>query len=217
MIERPDIDALMAGGLGQWLEGQNAVREQAKKDTRARRVKVFLAMLPVAGVLLMIDLSFAAWGTIILGLLGLAWAQGPVRKAVKDVKIGINEAIAGALGLTYSHDCEPGQPFELAKECRLLPSHDRASFEDQWSGTIGDIPFMLHETKLEERRGSGKHRRWVTVFQGVVMSVGYARRFHGTTLLGARQRLPEVLRRQERLDQSDRHGARLCRDGPSRF
>lgn len=183
MIERPDIDALMAGELGQWLEGQGTVRVEARKQTNGRRTKVMFAMLGGAGLLLMLDFTFAAYGTIMLGFAGLAWAQGPVNKAVKDVKVGINDAIAGALGLTYSHDCEPGQPFELAKACRLLPDHDRASFEDQWSGQIGDIPFMLHETKLEERRGSGKNRHWVTVFHGLVMSVGYARRFHGTTLL----------------------------------
>ncbi|QZH74624.1 MAG: DUF3137 domain-containing protein [Erythrobacter sp.] len=185
MIERPNIDSLLAGELGQWLEGQGTVREEAKQQTKSRRFKVMIVMLPLAAAALLLeaDTSFVAWGVIMLGFAGLAWAQGPVNKAVKDVKVGINEAIAGALGLAYSHDCDGGEPFQLAKECRLLPNHDRASFEDQWSGRIGDIPFMLHEAKLEERRGSGKNRRWVTVFQGVVMSVGYARRFHGTTLL----------------------------------
>jgi Protein of unknown function (DUF3137) len=177
MIERPNIDSLMAGGLGQWLEEQGTVREEAKKATKSRRVKVVIALVVLAVVaMFFVSMDFVFWGVIMLGMAGFVWAQGPVSKAVKDVKVGINEAIAGALGLTYSHDCEPGQPFALAKECRLLPSHDRASFEDQWSGTIGEIPFMLHEAKLE-------NQRWVTVFHGLVMSVGYARRFHGTTLL----------------------------------
>lgn len=186
MIERPDVNALMAGELGQWLQDQAQVRKEAKKATWNRRFMVLIVVLPLALFVLIafqMELSPVIWGSVVLGSLGFAWAQIPVRRAVKTVKIGINEAIAGALGLEYRHDCEPGAPFELAKSCRLLPNHDRASFEDHWSGTIGDIPFSLHEAKLEERRGSGKNRRWVTVFRGVILSVGYSRRFYGTTLL----------------------------------
>ncbi|WP_340586245.1 DUF3137 domain-containing protein [Erythrobacter alti] len=186
MIERPDIDALMAGPLGQWLSEQESVREEAKKSTWNRRFVVLLVLLPLAAfvwITFRLDFSPVVWVTAVLGMLGFAWAQGPVKRAVRTVKVGINDAIAEALDLEYLHDCDGGQPFELAKACKLLPKHDRANFEDQWSGHFGEIPFSLHECHLEERRGSGKNRRWVTVFRGIVMSVGYSRRFHGTTLL----------------------------------
>lgn len=186
MIERPDVDALMAGPLGRWLDEQAAVREEARKKTWNRRFTVVAIVLPLALFVLIafqLDLAPVAWGGFVLGALGFAWAQRPVSKAVRTVKVGINDAIAEALGLEYRHDCEPGAPFELARACKLLPDYDRAHFEDHWSGTIDGIPFAVHEAKLEERRGSGKNRRWVTVFRGLVMSVGYSRRFHGTTLL----------------------------------
>lgn len=186
MIERPDIDALMTGPLGQWLSEQESVREDAKKSTWNRRFIVLLIVLPLAAFVLIAfrpDFMIVLWGGFFLGAAGFAWAQMPISKAVRAVKVGINDAIAEALDLEYLHDCEPAEPFALAKECKILPSHDRAHFEDQWSGHFGDIPFILHECKLEERRGSGKNRRWVTVFRGLVMSVGYSRRFHGTTLL----------------------------------
>ncbi|WP_082126473.1 DUF3137 domain-containing protein [Aurantiacibacter marinus] len=186
MIERPDIDALMAGPLGQWLAEQESVRIAAKTSTWNRRFIVLLILLPLAlfvWITFRLELMPLAWGTFVLGGIGFAWAQLPVSRAVKTVKVGINDAIAEALQLDYTHDCKAGQPFALAKECKLLPSHDRARFEDQWNGNFGDIPFSLHECKLEERRGSGKNRHWVTVFRGIVMSVGYSRRFHGTTLL----------------------------------
>ena len=186
MIERPDVNALMAGELGQWLSEQETVRTEAKKKTRRRRFTVIIALgiaILVAFVIFRPDLAILIWGTTVLGTLGMIWAQLPVRRAVNTVKVGINEAIASALGLQYRQECEAGAPFALAKACKLLPSHDRANFEDEWSGAIGEIPFTLHECKLEERRGSGKNRRWVTVFRGIVMSVGYSRRFHGTTLL----------------------------------
>ena len=186
MIQRPDIDALMAGPLGQWLSEQESVREEAKKSTWNRRFIVLIILLPLAAfvwITFQIEFTPLAWGTVILGFLGFAWAQIPVSRAVKAVKVGINDAIAEALDLTYADECEPGQPFNLAKACKLLPNYDRAHFEDQWSGHFDDIPFTLHECKLQKRRGSGKNRRWVTVFRGIVMSVGYSRRFHGTTLL----------------------------------
>ncbi len=186
MIERLDIDALMAGPLGRWLEQQAAVREEARKATWNRRWIVLAIALGLGAIALFgfgLDFTQAIWVSGGAGFMGMVWAQGPVSKAVKAVKIGINDAIADALGLTYSHDCQGGEPFDLAKACRLLPSHDRARFEDHWSGQIGDIPFSLHEAWLEERRGSGKNRRWVTVFRGIIMQVGYSRRFHGTTLL----------------------------------
>ena len=186
MLERPDIDALMGGELGQWLSEQESVREEARTATRKRRFIVALVLLPLAlfaWIAFQLEFMPVAWVTFTLGIGGLAWAQGPVRKAVKTVKVGINDAIADALELEYRHDCDPGEPFDLARQCKLLPNHDRARFEDQWSGRFGDIPFSLHECKLDKRKGSGKNRRWVTVFRGVVMSVGYSRRFHGTTLL----------------------------------
>ncbi len=186
MIERPDVDALMAGELGNWLADQAHVRDAAKKKTWNRRftvVIVVLSLLLFAWIALSLNPGVIIWGGVILFGVGFAWAQIPVKKAVETVKVGINDAIADALGIEYSHETEAGMPFKLAKACRLLPSYDRAKFEDHWSGDVGGIPFMIHEAKLEERRGSGKNRRWVTVFRGLIMSVGYQHRFHGTTLL----------------------------------
>ena len=185
-MNRPDVDALMTGPLGQWLGEQEAVREKAKTATNRRRIVVALVVISLL-IVINIVAGREFGGTIPIGVLlggiGLAWAQIPVARAVKAVKVGINDAIADALDLTYSHDAEPGRPFALAKACKLLPSYDKASFEDEWSGRFGDIPFTLHEARLEERRGSGKSRHWVTTFHGLIMSIGYRRRFHGTTLL----------------------------------
>lgn len=186
MIERPDVDTLLAGPLGVWLRDHEGVRERAKTTTWNRRFIVFgvVGVLAIFAVITFrLDLTAVIWGSVVLGGIGLAWAQGPTTDAVRTAKIGINDAIADALDLSYSHDCEPGAPFELAKACRILPRYDRASFEDEWSGHFGSIPFRLHETKLEKRHQSGKHVRWETVFEGLVMSIGYSRRFHGTTLL----------------------------------
>ncbi len=182
----PNAEELMAGPLGQWLEQQTAVREEAKQQSKDRLYKCALFGLPVIAVLAILvpvdfDLKMFLAFFAVAGAWG--WSQIPKMKAVKAVKIGINDAIAEALGLRYEHDLEAGRGFEQAKAYRMLPSHDRSSFEDGWSGHYDGHYFVLHEAHLEERRGSGKNRRWVTVFRGAIITIGLAKDAYGTTLV----------------------------------
>lgn len=183
---RVDVDRLLAGPLGEWLEQQAEVRAGAKKQAGNRLFLSLLVMLPlIAASLVLMDRigNLPLWGSGILLTIALAWSQSPKHRARKAVKIGINQAIAGALGLAYSIDFEADGSFASALAHRLLPGHDRASFGDHWSGSVGGSAFDLYEAKLEERRSSGKRQRWVTVFRGVVIAIGCRRRFHGTTLV----------------------------------
>lgn len=190
MIARPDPDALLAGPLGQWLNDQAGLRA----STRAKAQHRFYGAVGAA--------ALVAFGVIIRGgpvpvagelgvLIGaggfawMAWTRGPVE--VK-IKAGINTAIAQALGLDYSTVVTDPQPFERACAFDLVPRHDAANTEDQWSGALGGQRFCLHEAKLAEERGSGKDRRTVTVFAGVLMAVSFARPFSGVTLIRRKTR-----------------------------
>ena len=115
--------------------------------------------------------------------LAAAWGYAPRAKAIKETKLGINRAIAAALGLTYEMEFEPGRGFDLARRYALVPSYDRASFDDLWSGPLGARAFTLHEAHLEEERGSGKNRNYVTVFRGAILTITFTRDFHGTTMV----------------------------------
>jgi hypothetical protein len=55
--------------------------------------------------------------------------------------------------------------------------------EDQWQGKIGDTDFLLYDAKLTEEQGSGKSRRTVTVFEGIILRFRFARPFLSTTLV----------------------------------
>ena len=186
MIERPDVDALMRGELGEWLQGQAQVRGAAKEKSNGRFVKAAFLVLPLAAFLLFgpdWDFTAKAW---IIGLAAIgsgAWAWAPRAKAIKQTKEGINSALARALGLQYAHDIEPGIGFERAVNFRMLPSFNRSSFEDLWSGEVGGRTFTMHEAELQQRRQSGKNTHYVTVFRGPVMTIGCNRQFHGTTLV----------------------------------
>ncbi|WAT18594.1 DUF3137 domain-containing protein [Aurantiacibacter sp. MUD11] len=184
MIERPNVDALMAGELGRFLQGQVQVREAAKAKTNKRYFVSALVLLPLLSFLWFTPLGdFRLFLTVAAGMGALWWSRIPAMRAKKETKSGINAAIAEALGLEYAHDCDGSHGFERAKSHKMFPNHQRSNFEDLWSGEITGLPFTLHEAHLQERRGSGKNRRWVTVFRGPVITIGFKRTFHATTLL----------------------------------
>jgi len=185
MIERPDVNALMAGELGQFLQGQIAVRQEARAKTRKRYFLSVIVLLPVLAVVWFTPLGdFRIFLTMASGMGAFWWSNLPVMAARKQTKSGINAAIAQALGLNYQHDCKEGQGFIRAKAHMMVPSYSRSSFEDLWWGEMQGLPFTLHEAHLEQQQGSGKNRRWVTVFRGPVITIGFARDFHATTLVG---------------------------------
>ncbi len=185
MIERPDIETLMAGPLGTWLQEQAIVRDEAREKSNWRFVIFACIALPVLAFIWFIpflgDFRLFITGAAAIG--GSVWAYSPRAKAKKETKVGINEALASALGLTYSHDLKPGAGYERGKQYKMFRHHNRQSFEDLWTGEIGGHAFTLHEAKLVHESGSGKNRRRVTVYQGPVITLGCTRRFHGTTLL----------------------------------
>ncbi|MBO9517227.1 MAG: DUF3137 domain-containing protein [Porphyrobacter sp.] len=184
MIERPNVEALLAGPLGQWLEAQVQVREEARAKSNKRFVIAALVAAPLivfGWTALPVIAEIKAFGTLAIVLVGAAWAYGPRAKAIEDTKNGINKAIAASLGLSYEMEFQPGHGFDLARRYDLLPSYDRSNFEDLWSGPLGSRAFTLHEAHLEEERGSGKNRSYVTVFRGAILTISFDRRFQGTT------------------------------------
>ena len=186
MVEPPDIDALMAGPLGAFLQEQRGAREEAKAEAWNRAWKAAIVIGPAAIFVFMLapwSGTFKLWLCAAAVIVAAVWVRKPIEAAKKRVKIGINEGIAGAMGFTYAHDGEKGREFELARRFGLLPGCDRSSVEDFWTGQLGEHPFHLHEAHLEERRGSGKNRRWVTVFRGAIIRIGSGRTFHGITLV----------------------------------
>lgn len=183
---RNNIDTLMQGQLGNWLAGQTQMREAAKEKATSRWVWGAAILMPVLAFLWFgPDLSGGLKTVIALGggLAVGAWGYQPIAEAKKTIKIGINSAIAESYGVTYEHDVEPGAEFEAAQTYGLVPDFDRSGFEDRWYGTLEGHGFNLYEAHLEERRGSGKNQRWVTVFRGVIIQMAFGRSFHSTTLL----------------------------------
>ena len=195
MLTRPDPDALMAGPLGQWLAGQNDMREAAK--AKASRIRNWAIMAACAAAFVIVLVS--PWGVgralqfgFFIGAGGFGWAEFSKRSAISTIKGGMNEAIAHALDMHYSLTVVPGPEFDLTKAFGMVPSYERSRFEDLWLGSVGDHSFQVYEAKLEVERSNGKSSYWETVFDGSISTIAFARRFNGVTLVeraGQRKRL----------------------------
>ena len=181
-----DVQGLMRGELGNWLAEQSDMRDAAQKKAFDRWFYGGIALLPLLAFLWFAPIFgaglklFAAAAACI----GVAsWGYKPIQEAKATIKVGINEAIASDLGIEYDPVVEPGVEFHKARSYGLVPKYDRDEFEDCWYGELGGHQFNLYEAHLEERKGSGKNRRWVTVFRGAIISVPFGREFRSTTLL----------------------------------
>ncbi len=175
----------MAGELGMWLGEQARVRDAARAKSNSRLVIAAFIVLPL-GAFLFFGPGLGEFTMFLMfgALMGAGWwVYAPRAKAIKQTKTGINTALAQALGLEYQHDVQPGMGFMRASSFKMVPRFDRSNFEDLWRGELGGRTFSLHEAHLKQRRSNGKNTRYVTVFRGPVMTIGFDRTFHGTTLV----------------------------------
>ena len=95
---------------------------------------------------------------------------------------GAGQLLKGGMG----DEAPPTPAFDILKNARLLPGYDNRKFEDLIEGDRAETHFSLVECKLTEEQGSGKNRRTVTTFQGLLFHIEYPERFLGRTLI-ARQ------------------------------
>ena len=184
MIDLPDVDTLMAGGLGDWLAGQQAVRAETRRKiwTIGLTAAVLGAIVAFAGYLL-VSPPVALFLGGLVAMAGAGWATYLRQKMINSLKQEMNGTLARSLGIEYQVSPVSGPEFERAYEFDLLPTYDDSYFQDAWHGEVSGTDFLLYEAKLTETRGSGKNRTTVTVFQGMLLRMRFARDFIGTTLV----------------------------------
>ena len=184
MIALPEVDALMSGGLQDRLDNLSAERAKAKEKMYWTGGGGVVAAILVGFILFTFGIDqFAFFVSSIIAGGALAWANSIRQKMVNSLKHEMNGALARSLQVDYSVSAFSGQEFENAREYGLLPTYDDKYLQDQWHGSIEGTDFLLYEAKLTEEQGSGKNRRTVTKFEGVVLRFQFARPFLGTTLV----------------------------------
>lgn len=99
---------------------------------------------------------------------------------------GGNSGAASQLFSSNNKAEAPTPAFDVLDNAKLMPGYHARKFEDLISGNRAGAQFSLVECKLTQQQGSGKNRRTVTTFQGLLLHIAYPDRFLGRTLI-ARQ------------------------------
>jgi hypothetical protein len=86
----------------------------------------------------------------------------------------------------FDGDTPPTPAFDVLKQARLMPGYDDRKFEDLIEGDRAGTHFSLVECKLTQEQGSGKNKRTVTTFQGLLFHIQYPDRFLGRTMIARR-------------------------------
>jgi hypothetical protein len=127
------------------------------------------------------------------GLLGLAggiglwvWGGLPVARLARETRLMLIEPIAHEFRLDFEATPEHPALINRIRDLGLVPSWDRASFQDRLTGERAGTPFEFFEAHLEEKRtvrdSKGRTRtQWVTVFRGQCLHARFHKPFSGVT------------------------------------
>jgi Protein of unknown function (DUF3137) len=129
------------------------------------------------------------WLLLPAALAGLAVFLGirATSRLRHEVKAFLAEKLAAFFGFTYQAD-PFDDPTRRFSQLGLVPSHDRSTLEDHWSGSAAGVQFSLVEALLEEERierdsKGNQETRYDTVFRGVLLTLACPRPFRGDILI----------------------------------
>jgi hypothetical protein len=115
-----------------------------------------------------------------------AWGSTAISKLKTETKLLLIEPVSAEFGMSY--ELSPATPDRIGHflSLGLVPSWDRAKYEDLLAGSRSNTPFEFFEAHLEEKRtttdGKGRTRTtWVTVFKGQCLVVRFHKEFKGIT------------------------------------
>lgn len=117
---------------------------------------------------------------ILLVVLGFVWY---LKKISSDTKRKILPIIFKPYNIFYTPDESKENIQEIIECSHIFPSFDDINTDDCFKGNIDGNDFTLQEAKITYTSGSGKNRRTVTVFQGLVFSAGFCKDFSSTTVI----------------------------------
>lgn len=186
MIENLDVDRLLQGPLGEYLEQSRDERAATARKSNRRYIGVAILIVTLATFLFtgIGPQPVVFFGTFFALIGGLVWAHWPRFKGTLAVKVKINEAIANSIGITYKQSSISGMAFQRMQAHGMVPSHNRQHFEDFWEGDVAGHHFRLFEAHLQKQTTDSKGRsRTVTTFRGILLEVGFGEEFSGTTIL----------------------------------
>ncbi len=123
--------------------------------------------------------------TLIGTLFLCGWRINSFKKKIKDK---IYEKLFSLMDLKYA---TKGEEYSLiASKIRnvcacshIYNRYDTINSDDIIFGNYGEMPFHISDSKITYETGSGKHRRTVTVFDGLFLSAKIGKKFKGETII----------------------------------
>src|SRR5262249_33421498 len=120
----------------------------------------------------------------VAGAIGVwSFAYWPLSVLNTQVKLKMLGTIAGAIGCKYQQNGFTPAGFVSVRALGLVPSYDRANFEDWWGGQRFKCCFDLYEAQLEQKHTDKNGTHWSTCFRGQLMRVAFPKPFLGTTVV----------------------------------
>ncbi|MEL7129562.1 MAG: DUF3137 domain-containing protein [Pseudomonadota bacterium] len=178
---------------------QNEIRpallaREGDRVKAAEKAKLWMWLAVIIGAAIALA-GFTLFGMPQLAFLGLiagggayAYGRADLDKIGREAKSLLVLPVAAAFSLRFLEAIGQPASFTRFRSNRLVPSWDRANFEDELTGERSGVAFEFFEAHLEERRRTtdsrGRSRtKWVTVFRGQCLRFQLKKRFHGRTLV----------------------------------
>lgn len=190
MTRVPSIAELMEGPLGEWLEQKTLERQWGFDQTKHMLLGTAMFLSPA--LILWFLIPGFRWLLLFYGIMFLPQAKktyedfaNPTLEPVLETKIGVNEYIAETMGLTYSHNLDPGKSFYTAQKFGLLPYTYTEEFEDLWFGEHAGHEFNVHEVKYQWR--PSEKNASLLGGHAAILTIDFNRNFSGATLVTTKQ------------------------------
>ncbi|MBP3687070.1 MAG: DUF3137 domain-containing protein [Alphaproteobacteria bacterium] len=132
------------------------------------------------------DVAGTIWGFALL-LLCAYWWQ-PVENYKQDTKmLAMNKILSFWGNLTY-RTC-PGEVHSqtVLKQSMLFDAFNRREYDDCFEGSYNGVKIAVSEQELRDVHGSGKNKRDVQIFKGILISLEMNKQFDGQTVVHAKK------------------------------
>lgn len=144
-----------------------------------------LATLGVVALAVFLAFNFelAIFAGLATAMLAGAWATAPARAVALAAKKQALEAIAGAINCSYALDTFPPDGMEQFTHWQLVPTGDRATFQDRFAGAHHGCNFAFFDGHVQKKVRTRRGSRWETLFRGQLICIDFPKRFLGTTVI----------------------------------
>jgi len=129
------------------------------------------------------DPRLSVLGVIVCLVIGWAGGIEKLDALKKKIKLELLTEIARTTGLKYA--LKPYLPTRYHRflEHGIIPRHERKHFEDHFEGEMHGCDFELYEAHFEKKVRQRRGHRWVTVFRGVMIRIGFPHNVEGVTVI----------------------------------